>query len=120
MKKAMVLVGLMIAFTQISSASEVLKMPVRDFINFEKMDYVFEIKTTKFDQVVLDCQSFITGMSFSNNGQLKSNVYLDMFACEDVVDFLTESKEVNRPVCLGLNPMKNELTFSVESEEKCK
>lgn len=119
MKKAMLLVGLMAALSSQVFASEIIRMPVKDFVVDEQMDFVFELKTTKFDQVILDCQSFITGMNFYNGGHLKNSVYLDMFACEDVVDFLSKSKELNRPVCMGLNPMKNELTFTQESIEKC-
>ena len=81
------------------------------------MDYVFEVKTNKFDKVILDCQSFITGMSFSNKGVEKSNVFLDMFMCDELVTFLQDSKRESLPVCIGLDDEYNELIISREVAE---
>ena len=102
--------------TVVASAGELQKMPMQDLIETD-MIYVFEIKTTKFDKVILDCQSFITGMSFSNDGVEKSNVYLDMFQCDELVTFLQDSKRDNLPVCIGLDAEYNELNISREVEE---
>jgi hypothetical protein len=110
------MIGLLMSMTVVVSAGEIIKMPMQDLISTD-MDYVFEIKTNKFDKVVLDCQSFITGMSFSNGGVMKSDVYLDMFMCEEMVMFLQESKRDNLPVCIGLDGEYNELTISREVEE---
>jgi hypothetical protein len=116
MKKMIVFVGLLLSVST-TMAGEVNKMPMQDLVKTENMDYVFEIKTTKFDKVILDCQSFITGMSFSNKGVEESNVYLDMFMCEDMVNFLTESKTNNEPVCIGLDSENKELTITRETDE---
>ncbi len=78
------------------------------------MDYVFEVKTNKFDKVILDCQSFITGMNFSNGGVLDSDIYLDMFQCEEMVNFLQDSKKDNLPVCIGLDRDNQELIITRE------
>lgn len=114
MKKLIVLIGIVSSFNAFSN--ELIKMPMQDLVSTE-MEYVFEIKTNKFDKVILDCQSFITGMSFSNNGQMKSNVYLDMFLCEEMVNFLQESKSENLPVCIGLDQDNEELVISRETDE---
>lgn len=118
MKKMISMIGLLVLSTVVASAGELNKMPMQDLISTD-MDYVFEVKTNKFDKVVLDCQSFITGMSFSNNGEVKSNIYLDMFMCEDMVNFLVESKKENLPVCIGLDDEAQELYITRETDE-CK
>lgn len=112
------MVGLLVSLTSISKADEFIKMPMQDLIVTD-MDYIYEIKTTKFDKVILDCQSFITGMNFSNAGVVKSNVYLNMFECEEMVTFLLESKENSEPVCLGLDADNNQLLITRETDE-CK
>lgn len=119
MKKVIVLIGLIMSVSTALSAGEIIKMPMQDYIATPDMDYVYEIKTTKFDKVLLDCQSFITGMSFSNAGVQKSNVYLDMFMCEELVQFLSESKKNGEPVCLGLDDEASELYITRETDE-CK
>ena len=116
MKKLISMIGLIASMTVVASAGELQKMPMQDLIETE-MIYVFEIKTTKFDKVILDCQSFITGMSFSNDGVEKSNVYLDMFQCDELVTFLQDSKRDDLPVCIGLDDEYNELIISREVAE---
>ena len=116
MKKMISMIGLLISMTVVASAGELIKMPMHDLVSTD-MDYVFEVKTNKFDKVVLDCQSFITGMSFSNGGEMKSNIYLDMFMCEEMVTFLQESKRDNLPVCIGLDDEYQELVITREVDE---
>ncbi len=117
MKKVIVLIGLFMSLN--SFAGEIVKMPMQDFSATSEMDYIYKIKTTKFDDVTLDCQSFITGMSFSNSGQLKSNVYLDMWMCEDMITYLSESKRDNLPVCIGLDDENHELYLTRETGDDC-
>ena len=117
MKKMIVLIGLFMSLS--ASASDIVKMPVLDFAPTEGMDYIYEIKTTKFDNVLLDCQSFVTGMTFSDKGELKSDIYLDMFMCEDLVQYLVESKKENLPVCIGLDSENEELYITRETGEEC-
>lgn len=116
MKKLIVLIGIVSSYSANAFSSELIKMPMQDLVSTE-LDYVFEIKTNKFDKVILDCQSFITGMSFSDKGQMKSNIYLDMFLCEEMVNFLQESKSENLPVCIGLDQENEELVISREVDE---
>lgn len=116
MKKMISMIGLLMSMTVVATAGELIKMPMQDLVSTD-MDYVFEVKTNKFDKVVLDCQSFITGMSFANGGVEKNNVYLDMFMCEEMVNFLQESKRDQLPVCIGLDTDYNELVISRETDE---
>ncbi len=116
MKKMISMIGLLVSMTVVASAGELIKMPMQDLVSTD-MDYVFEVKTNKFDKVVLDCQSFITGMSFSNGGELKSNIYLDMFLCEEMVTFLQDSKRDQLPVCIGLDNEYGELVITRETDE---
>ena len=120
MKKMIVLIGLIMSVASLAQAGELVKMPVQDFSATSEMDYTYEIKTTKFDKVMLDCQSFITGITFSNEGVMKSNVYLDMFMCEDLVTYLGESKRDNLPVCIGLDDENHELIITREEGDECK
>lgn len=120
MKKMIVLVGLVMSFTTITTAGEIIKMPMQDFVATSDMDYVYEIKTTKFDKVLLDCQSLISGMTFANKGVEEGNVKLDMFMCEDLIQYLYESKRDNAPVCIGLDNEASELYFTREAEDECK
>lgn len=110
------MIGLMLSMTVVAQAGELIKMPMLDLVSTD-MDYVFEVKTNKFDKVILDCQSFITGMSFSNSGDVKSNIYLDMFMCEEMVTFLQESKRDKLPVCIGLDTEYQSLEISREVDE---
>ena len=110
------MIGLLLSMTVVAKGGELIKMPMQDLVSTD-MDYVFEVKTNKFDKVVLDCQSFITGMSFSNGGEMKSNIYLDMFMCEEMVTFLQESKRDNLPVCIGLDDEYQELVITREVDE---
>ncbi|MBC7429347.1 MAG: hypothetical protein H7336_12085 [Bacteriovorax sp.] len=118
MKKMIVLIGIIMSVTTVS-AGEIVKMPLLDYSPTDGMDYVFNIKTTKFDKVILDCQSFITGMDFSNKEVLKSHVPLDMFMCEDLVKYLEDSKTNGEPVCIGLDDGNKELYFTRETGDDC-
>lgn len=116
MKKMISMIGLLVSMTVVAKAGELIKMPMQDLVSTD-MDYVFEVKTNKFDKVILDCQSFITGMSFSNGGVMKSDVYLDMFMCEEMVTFFQESKRDNLPVCIGLDDEYQQLVITREVDE---
>jgi hypothetical protein len=90
-------------------------MPVQDYVPTD-MDFIFEVKTNKFEKVILDCQSFITGMDFFEDGKVKYNVYLDMFQCEEMHNFLADSKRDNLPVCIGLDGEGSSLMISRDVE----
>jgi hypothetical protein len=111
MKKVIVLIGYFLSLSTHVYASEVIKMPVLDLLP-TPLDYAVEIKTTKFDKVVLDCQSLRMGISFSENGTIKSDIYLNEENCNGIMEFLFESKEQDLPVCLGLDSENENLEIS--------
>ena len=117
MKKVMILVGLMVM--SLSLKAETILTPMVDFIPNEEMGFYFEIKTTKFKSVILDCQSFVTGINFEEDSGERHDFYLDMFQCEEAFHFFNNSKNDNVPVCLGVDKDANELVVTNLGEEDC-
>lgn len=111
MKKLTVLIALLAVNVASAAPEALLRMPVLDFIDTDR-DYVYEIKTSAFDKVELDCQSFITGMSFIQSDEVKNNVYIDAYECEGMVNFFKQSKADGVPVCLELDTDQNALMIS--------
>lgn len=120
MKNKIILFSFLSLFSfNLKAADDIVRMPILDVESTEGMEYSFELKTPKFDSVVLDCQSFITGITFNQKDEMVANIYLDMFVCQDMVNYLQESKREKRPVCFELNKTTNKLTVSEEPEDKC-
>jgi hypothetical protein len=113
MKRLILLVSFMLA-GNIEAQEFYTKTPVLDYLSTD-MDYIFEIKTTKFEKVTLDCQSFFNGINFYENGEVKHNIYLEMFECEEMNQFFKDSKAENLPVCLGLDTEMGAITLSRET-----
>jgi hypothetical protein len=110
-----VLVGLLGALTLKAESIDRVKM--LDYIPVEHMNYAFEVKTSKFEKVILDCQSFITGMNFYNNKKVVHSIYLDAYGdCQNMHNFLMESKNSNIPVCLEVEGESRTLTVSNEDD----
>lgn len=118
MKKLIVLVGLVMS-SQIAHAETILT-PMIDFVPNEEMGFFFEIKTTKFKNVTLDCQSFITGINFEEESGATHNFYLDMFQCEEAYNFFSSAKRDNTPVCIGVDKDQNEMFVTNDEAEFCK
>ena len=117
MKKLMFLVGLFFMSSQLMA--ETILTPMVDFIPNEEMGFYFEIKTTKFKNVTLDCQSFVTGINFEEENGERHDFYLDMFQCEEAFHFFNNSKNDNVPVCLGVDKDNNELVVTNLGAEDC-
>jgi len=118
MKKMIVLVGLLMSMT--TANADTILAPMLDFTPNEEMGYVFDIKTDKFKNVTLDCQSFITGIIFEEMDGKKYDFYLDMFQCEEAYNFFSSSKRENIPVCIGVDKDQNELFVTNDEAEFCK
>lgn len=91
------------------------KMPVNDYLRTD-LDFVYEVKTDKYDKILLDCQGFVKGMRFYYNNQEERLVYMDEDLCEEVNQFLQTSKDSKQPVCLELNADENSIVFSRETK----
>ena len=116
MKNLIVLVGIM--GSMMAKADTFSRMPVEDYFK-TNFDYMYEIKTAKYDKIILDCQGFIMGMSFyaNNNSEAERKIYMDEELCDQVNQFLTDSKTNKEPVCLELNVEKNSIVFSRKTDE---
>jgi hypothetical protein len=115
MKKMIILVGFLMSFGLKAETYE--RTVVENYSPVQNMDYSFEIKSNKFDKVILDCQSFITGMSFYNDKKLVHGIYLDAYSdCPNMHNFITESIADHQPVCLEIELESNTLTVSNESD----
>jgi len=108
-----ILVGLLSAFGLKAQTYD--RTLVNDYVPVKNMDFAFEVKTSKFQKVILDCQSFVTGMTFYNNKKVIHSIYLDAYGdCQDMHKFLYESKNQKLPVCLQVEVESNSLTVSNE------
>lgn len=116
MKKLMILIGITLSLG--AKADLIARMPVLDYSK-TNYDYVWEIKTEKYQKVLLDCQGFIMGMSFYYNGQQERKVFMDDSTCQDVFTFIKDSKDNKEPVCMELNADQNSLVFSRKTDD-CK
>lgn len=115
MKKVIVLVGFFLAFKLSAGIYE--RTLILDYIPVPNMEQSFEIKTAKFDKVILDCQSFITGMNFYKNNKVAHFIYLDAYYdCPNMHAFISDSIEEKKPVCLDIEMESKSLTVSNESD----
>ncbi len=118
MKKAIVLVGILFTFTL--KAETVERALMKDYIPVSDRDYAYEVKTDKFEKVILDCGGFAGWMTFYRDSKVVHNIYMDTYTdCPRMHDFLNGSKENKLPVCLQVEgaPDKSRLTVSNEAAD---
>ena len=115
MKKLIVLVVFLCAFDLRAQTYE--RTLVNGYRPLPNMDYSFEIKTSRYDKVILDCQSFVTGINFYKNKKLAHGIYLDAYSdCPNMHSYITDSLAQNLPICLEVETESNTLTVSNESD----
>lgn len=69
-----------------------------------ELEAMFELVGTKsYDKVVLDCQSFIHGVSFYKNTHLIKHFYLEVEECSDLYGLLRDRSEQEIMSCLRLS-----------------
>jgi hypothetical protein len=108
MKKLALFLVLMHVFAL--KAETVERTQVTDYSPIPFMDFAFEIKTPLYDKIVLDCQSFVTGMTFYQNQKVTHSFYLDAYGeCQGVHELIMKSREKNIPVCLEVETETNTL-----------
>lgn len=116
MKKLIAMLGLMIAIN--IRAEDLERVLLRDYAKVPDMDFSYEISTSAYQKVILDCQSFITGINFYNNGKVIHSFYLDAYGqCQDAHQFITFSRENHLPVCLEIDSKANQLNLSNDSND---
>lgn len=101
-----------------AKADSIARMPILD-ITKTKYDYMWEVKTEKYQKILLDCQGFIMGMSFYYNNQLERKIVMSDQACQEVYTFIKDSKDNQEPACMELDVDQNSLVFSRKAED-CK
>lgn len=115
MKKLIVLVGLSLAFTLQAETLE--RTLMQDYRPVANMDFAFEIKTSFYTKIILDCQSFVTGMTFYKDKKVAHSIYLDAYGdCQNMHNYLQDSFTKKIPVCLEIETESNQLTVSHDSE----
>ena len=115
MKKMIVLVGFLFAFGLKAETYD--RTLVEGYTQVPGMDCAFEIQTPKFQKVILDCQSFITGINFYNDKKVVHSIYLDAYGdCQNTFDFISTSLGQNKPVCLEIATDTKTLTISNDGD----
>jgi hypothetical protein len=115
MKKVIILLGIFFSFTLKAETYE--RTLMQDYKPVTDMDFAFEIKTSRYQKVVLDCQSFITGMTFYKNNKPVHSIYLDAYGdCQNMHTFLQDSFSKKIPVCLEVETENQTLTVSNDGE----
>jgi hypothetical protein len=118
MKKVIILVGLLSAFT--IQAETFQRVQVTGLLPVVDMYAAFEITTPKYEKVILDCQSFINGMTFYNNKKTEREIKMvDYGTCEDVYDFISQSIQDKKSVCMEIGEEKNTLSLSNDEAAEC-
>lgn len=116
MKRLIVFLGLFLACNLRAETYE--KTLMQDYRPVANMDFAFEIKTSLYSKVILDCQSFVTGMTFYKDKKVAHSIYLDAYGdCQDMHKFLQDSFNKKIPVCLEIESESNRLTVSHDSED---
>jgi hypothetical protein len=118
MKKVIVLVGLFISMA--ASAGTFQKTAVTELVPIQNMYAAFELVTPKYDQVLLDCQSFVNGLSFYKNKLKVHEVKMVNYSdCGEVYNFINQSLTDKEPVCLQLEDGKNAVSLSNDGPTDC-
>jgi hypothetical protein len=118
MKKVIVLVGLVSAFN--IKAETYQRAPILEIIPIDNMYASFEILTPKYDKVILDCQSFINGMTFYNDKKIVHEIKMVNYSdCSNVYNFIYQSKQEKKSICMEIEEESNTLNLSNDEAPAC-
>ncbi len=79
-------------------------------------DFVYELKTPIFKKVILDCASFITGLTFYEDKKILYNFYLDDENCQRMYDFITDTLKDQEVPCFEIDGTTGGLNVYVNPE----
>jgi hypothetical protein len=82
-------------------------------------DSVFQILTNKFQYVVLDCASFITGITFTNDNLICFNFYLDETRCLELHHIFLDAMSSRKPICLEIITDEKLLLITAKNKMEC-
>jgi hypothetical protein len=114
MRKLSFLLGILGPISFNLYSSELMRM--RDYKKTD-FDYMYEVKVDAYSKVILDCQGFIKGMNFYQEKKLEQIVYMDEEECDQSNEFLKDSIENQRPVCIELDTDEHTILFSRKIED---
>ncbi|MBP9681968.1 MAG: hypothetical protein KBD76_11225 [Bacteriovorax sp.] len=80
-------------------------------------DYVFEVQTSKFQKVILDCASFINEIVFYEEKKALFRFYLEGDDCQRMYDILADALEKKYTACFEIESDVN--TLNVTLNENC-
>lgn len=117
MKNMLILVGILGAFAV--KAESVVNLPVLAYLPTQ-FELMHEIKTNQYEKVVLDCQGYVMGMYFYQNGKYERQIVMTEKSCLEFDKFLVDTQEQHQPVCLELDRDSNSLDVTDKDLDECK
>jgi hypothetical protein len=96
MKKAIAMI-FMLAHFEVWGTELVVKKMTRSQGYSDRYD----LKTTSSEKVILDCQSFIQGLLFGENGQ--NAIFLQEWECEELVQDMKKTFSRYKKHCLEID-----------------
>lgn len=118
MKKMIILVGLLSTLS--IKAETYQRTPVLGLRPVDNMYASFEILTPKYEKIILDCQSYINGMTFYNNKEIVREIKMVNYSdCSNVYNFISQSQQDDKSVCMEIEEEGNSLNLSNDEESDC-
>ncbi|PIK13822.1 hypothetical protein [Halobacteriovorax sp. JY17] len=121
MRKTYLTIILVLISSNILAKSE--SLPVHSYIDTE-FEAMFELKVFEYPKIILDCQSFfhqlVVYKDISAGDEVKRSFHLDFEQCYAAHEFLYQSQDERRPVCLTLDFDEGAIAFSNAPIEECK
>jgi hypothetical protein len=121
MKKIYLVLVIAILSTNLYAKSE--SIPVRSYLDTE-FEAMFELKVFEYPKIILDCQSFfhqlVVYKDTAKGKEIKRNFHLDFEQCYRAHEFLYQSQDEKKPVCLSLDYDLGVISLSNASMKNCK
>lgn len=118
MKKMIILVGLLSTIG--IKAETYQRTPVLGLRPVDNMYASFEILTPKYERIILDCQSFINGMTFYKGEEIIREIKMVNYTdCSNVYHFINQSQQDDKAICMEIGEEQNTLNLSNDEESDC-
>jgi hypothetical protein len=117
MKKLIILVGLIGAFN--ANADAIIRSSISAYLPTENYA-MFELKATKFQKVILDCQGFNMGVYFYKKDKTQNQIHMDEPECVEFAQFLEDAMKKHQAVCFELDADQNFLDVTDKNSKDCK
>jgi hypothetical protein len=118
MKKVIILIGILSAFA--IKAETYIRTPAYEISGAENMYAGFNIKTSKFDKVFLDCQSLVHSMNFYIDKKIVHKTKMvDYNSCDNISNFIYQSLEKDKSVCIEIEVESKSINLSNDEASDC-